>query len=93
MLMSNELLGTMAVSADLVGEISFEDQGLIGTLTYGSGGQKIPEYEGPYLATPTAEIQLFETKNKKMLDDFAVNATPISDVRTVETDGYTITVL
>ena len=93
MLMSDELLGTMTVSIDLVGEISFEDQGLIGTLTYGSGSSRIPEYLGPYLATPTAEIQLFETKNKKLLDDFTVDATPISDVRTVDTDGYTITVL
>lgn len=93
MLMSDELLGTMTVSIDLVGEISFEDQGLIGTLTYGSGGLRIPDYLGPYLATPTAEIQLFETKDKKMLDNFTVDATPISDVRTVDTDGYTITVL
>ena len=76
----------------MLGELSMAEPGLIGELTYG-GSSILPEYLGPYLAIPTAEIQLFETKSKKMLDDFTVDATPISDVRTVDTDGYTITVL
>ena len=87
------LVGILSVAEEMTGELSMAEPGLIGELTYGSGGSKIPEYLGPYLATPTAEIQLFGTKNKKLLDDFTVDATPISDVRTSDTDGYTITVL
>lgn len=87
------LIGILSASEEMFGELSMAEPELIGELTYGSGGSKIPEYLGPYLATPTAEIQLFGTKSKKMLDNFTVDATPISDVRTVDTDGYTITVL
>ena len=86
------ILGSITSQNEMVGVVSFSDNGLIGTLNYGSGS-KIPEYLGPYFTIPTADIQLFETKNKKMLDDFTVDATPISDVRTSDTDGYTITVL
>ena len=86
------LIGVLSTSEELIGEFGMAEPGLVGELTYGAGS-KIPEYLGLYLATPTAEIQLFGTKNKKMLDDFTVDATPISDVRTVDTDGYTITVL
>lgn len=89
---SEPLIGELYGDGELIGTISYSEPGLIGELTYGAGS-KIPEYMGPYLATPTADIQLFGTKNKKMLDDFTVDATPISDVRTVDTDGYTITVL
>lgn len=87
------LIGVLSVTEEMIGEFGMAEPGLIGELTYGSGGSRIPEYLGPYLVIPTAESQLFGTKNKKMLDDFAVDATPISDVRTVDTDGYTITVL
>ena len=87
------LIGVLSVSEEMVGELSMSEPGLIGELTYGSGGSRIPEYLGPYLAIPTADTQLFGTKNKKLLDDVTVDATPISDVRTVDTDGYTITVL
>ena len=87
------LVGVISASEELIGEFGLSEPGLIGELTYGQGSARIPEYLGPYLATPTAEIQLFGTKNKKLLDDFTVDATPISDVRTVDTDGYTITVL
>lgn len=86
------LSGIISDHEEMSGVISLADQGLIGTLTYGSGSI-IEEYEGPYFTVPTAESQIFGTKNKKMLDDFTVDATPISDVKTVETDGYTITVL
>ena len=86
------LSGIISYKEELTGTISMVNQGLIGTLTYGSAST-IEKYEGPYETVPTADIQIFETKNKKMLDDFTVDATPISDVKTVETDGYTITVL
>ena len=87
------LIGTVSVAEEIVGEFGLNESGLIGEMTYGSGSERIPEYLGPYLATPTLEAQIFETKNKKLLDNFTVDATPISDVRTVDTDGYTITVL
>ena len=87
------LVGILSVSEEMIGEFGMAESGLIGELTYGSGGSRIPEYLGPYFTIPTTEIQMFETKNKKMIDDFTVDATPISDVRTVDTDGYTITVL
>lgn len=87
------LIGTLSVSEEMVGEFSIAESGLIGELNYGPGSERIPEYMGPYLAVPTAESKSFDTKNKKMLDNFTVGATPISDVRTSDTDGYTITVL
>lgn len=86
------LIGVLSIFEEMVGEFSISETGLIGELNYGPGGPKIPEYLGPYSTIPTTEIQLFETKNKKLLDNFTVDATPISDVRTVDTDGYTITV-
>ena len=86
------LTGFLSDTDGLTGTFSISEPGLIGTLTYGSGAH-ITEYGGPYFTVPTAEVQIFETKNKKMVDDFTVDATPISDVRTVDTDGYTITVL
>ena len=63
------LIGTISVFEEMIGEFSTAEPGLIGELTYGSGS-RIAEYLGPYLAIPTAEIQLYDTKNKKMLDDF-----------------------
>lgn len=89
---SEELSGVISNYEELTGIFSISDNGLIGTLTYGAGSTII-DYKGPYFTIPTADVQKFGTKNKKMLDDFTVDATPISDVRTVETDGYTITVL
>lgn len=82
--MDNEgrFLGTMNVSGNL-----------IGTAHAATGHSGIEVYDGSYEATPTSNEQTFPTKSKKMIDDFKVNATPISDVRTVDTDGYTITVL
>lgn len=87
------LVGTLSVFEEMTGEFSIAEPGLIGELNYGPGSERITEYMGPYLAVPTAESQSFDTKNKKMLDNFTVDATPISDVRTSDTDGYTITVL
>lgn len=87
------LIGELSVPEEIIGEFGITETGLIGELHYGPGSIKIPEYLGSYTAIPTADVQLFETKNKKMLDNFTVDATPISDVRTSDTDGYTITVL
>ncbi len=66
---------------------------LIGSVSSAASHSGVEIYGGPYEAIPTAEEQIFSTKNKKMIDDFTVDATPISDVRTVDTGGYTITVL
>lgn len=66
---------------------------LIGSVASAMSHSGVEIYGGPYEATPTAEEQIFPTKFKKMIDDFTVDATPISDVRTVDTGGYTITVL
>lgn len=66
---------------------------LIGTVYAAMDHSGIEVYDGSYEATPTSNEQTFPTKFKKMIDDFKVNATPMSDVRTVDTDGYTITVL
>lgn len=52
----------------------------------------MPEYDGSYEATPTAEIQIFATANKKMNDNFTVNATPYSEVSNLS-GGYTATIL
>lgn len=66
---------------------------LIGTVYAAMDHSGIEVYDGSYEATPTSNEQTFPTKFKKMIDDFKVNATPMSDVRTSDTDGYTITVL
>lgn len=84
--------GVISEPEELTGYLSPTNSSLIGELSYASGSS-IEEYMGPYVATPTLEVQILETKEKKMLDDVTVNATPLSDVRTVDTDGYTITVL
>ena len=52
-----------------------------------------PVYSGDYEATPTLENQIFQTHSRLMLDNFEVKATPLSDTRTADTDGYTITIL
>lgn len=85
------LIGTISEVGNLVGTVS-SNGSLIGTAS-SSMVEHIDEYEGPYIATPTADIQTLLTQDKKMIDDVTINATPISDVRTVDTDGYTITVL
>lgn len=66
---------------------------LKGTVAAAISHGEIEIYDGSYIATPSMDAQIFPTKFKKMIDDFKVNATPMSDVRTVDTDGYTITVL
>lgn len=36
----------------------------------------LPEYEGPYEATPTASAQTFDTAGKLMVREFTVNPIP-----------------
>lgn len=89
----NETLsGIVSDHEELIGTISMENEGLIGTLIYGTDST-IEDFEGPYYTIPSTDPQIFETKDKKMTDDFIVDATPISDIQTAGTDGYTITVL
>lgn len=66
---------------------------LKGTVAAAMSHGEIEIYDGSYIATPSMDVQIFPTKFKKMIDDFTVDATPISDIQTAGTDGYTITVL
>lgn len=43
------------------------------------GGLVIQEYEGKYIVTPSGEIQVLETSQKKMLDDVTILAIPYSE--------------
>ena len=54
--------------------------------------QDIPLYTGAYVATPTASVQTFPTKDKRMAQNFAVNETPYSEVANIY-GGYTATIL
>lgn len=40
----------------------------------------VPPYEGDYAVIPTLDDQTFDTKNKKMLDDFSVLKIPYEEV-------------
>lgn len=40
----------------------------------------LPPYEGEYIAHPTFNDQIFETKNKRMRDDFEVTPIRVSRV-------------
>lgn len=51
-----------------------------------------PEYTGTYVATPTSSKQSFPTADKKMNENFRVNATPIRKASN-NAGGYTITIL
>lgn len=85
------LIGYISSYGSLQGSISSETT-IIGTMTYPSS-HYIDEYEGPYEATPTLDVQKLRTHDKLMLDDVTINATPVSDTITPDTDGYTITIL
>lgn len=85
-----DLNGTFVSKLELTGFIEAENT-LVGTMHIPSG--YVPIYDGDYEAIPTLDNQIFPTMDKKMIDDFEVKATPMSDVRTVDTDGYTITIL
>ena len=86
------LTGSMSSEGHFSGDMNTSGN-LTGSVYAAMDHSKIEIYDGSYDATPTAESQLFPTKFKKMIDNFTVNPTPMSDVRTVDTDGYTITVL
>lgn len=92
--------GTIASVGNLVGSMAGV-QNLDGSLQ-GTGNlvgeydkasvAPVPTYTGAYEATPTASQQVFATQNKKMADDFTVNATPFSSVIN-ESGGNTVTIL
>ena len=85
------LIGYISSYESLTGSISSE-RTIVGSMTYPSS-HYIDEYEGPYEATPTLDIQKLRTHDKLMRDDVTIHATPISDTITADTDGYTITIL
>lgn len=43
------------------------------------GGLIVEEYDGDYIVTPSGEIQILETNQKKLLDDVTVLAIPYSE--------------
>lgn len=47
------------------------------------GGVRIQEYEGEYIITPSGEIQVLETNQKKMQDDVTVLAIPYDEVSNI----------
>ena len=51
----------------------------------------LPEYEGPYEATPTRSTQTFPTSDKAMTRDFTVNPIP-SNYGLITWDGSKLTV-
>lgn len=99
---SSSIEGTIENSKNISGSIGYAKNfsgtmsssgNLIGTVYAAMDHSGIEIYHGPYNATPTADIQILETKFKKLIDNVTIEATPISDTQTAGTDGYTITVL
>lgn len=43
------------------------------------GGLYVEEYDGDYIVTPSGEIQILETNQKKLLDDVTVLAIPYAE--------------
>ena len=50
-----------------------------------------PEYDGPYLVTPTRETQILETRNRVLLDRVTVGPIP-QNYGLITYNGATITV-
>lgn len=55
------------------------------------GGIAIQEYEGAYIITPSGEIQILETNQKKMNDDVTVLAVPYAETAN-SAGGITVTI-
>lgn len=55
------------------------------------GGVRIQEYEGDYIITPSGEIQVLETSQKKMQDDVTVLAVPYAETAN-SAGGITVTI-
>lgn len=90
---SGSISGYIQNSKKLTGTARTTGVNLIGTASSSAGGSgHIPEYNGPYEATPSLEIQTLYTKSKKMKNNVTVNATPLSEVSN-ESGGYTVTIL
>lgn len=50
------------------------------TIDTGTGGGKLPTYEGSYEVTPRKVEQILPTKNKSMLDNVTVFSIPYVEV-------------
>lgn len=82
----------MAYYGTIVGKKS-QTENLIGRIhTCYTQYIEYPEYTGTYVATPTSSLQSFETADKKMNENFRVNATPIRRASN-NAGGYTVTIL
>ena len=82
----------MAYYGTIVGKKS-QTENLIGRMaTHGTQYIPYPEYTGAYVATPTASKQTFPTADKKMNENFRVNATPYTKTSN-NYGGQTVTIL
>lgn len=72
------LIGELTPKVCLIGELTSTAQ-LFGTLAVGYRNKiaELPAYEGTYAVTSKAhEVQILETKNKRMTDDMTVCEIP-----------------
>lgn len=82
----------MAYYGTIVGKKS-QTENLIGRIhTCYTQYIEYPEYTGAYVATPTSSKQTFQTADKKMNENFRVNATPYKTASN-SAGGYTVTIL
>ncbi len=82
----------MAYYGTIVGKKS-STENLIGQIhTCHVHYEPYPEYTGTYVATPTSSKQSFPTADKKMNENFRVNATPYKTASN-SAGGYTVTIL
>ncbi len=61
------------------------------TIDTGTGGGKLPTYEGDYEVTPRKVEQVLLTKNKSMLDNVTVFSIPYAEVTNIG-GGLTATI-
>lgn len=59
-------------------------------IVMGGGGDRLPDYKGPYSVTPKTTEIVLETKNKSMRDDVTVFQVPYAEVP--NTDGTTVVI-
>ena len=56
---------------------------------FGQGGE-LPWYSGPYIVTPTFEVQELDTDHKSMREDVTIKEIPVHEVS--NTYGYTLVI-
>lgn len=76
------IIGKKSITENLIGRMATHDTQYI----------PYPEYTGAYVATPTSSKQTFQTADKRMTQNFAVNKTPYAKVSNIQ-GGYTVTIL